>query len=99
MSRNPLTTKKFMNNVLSRIETFTGVGYAFNMKDEDTLVYDLDLGNSYITNNGGKGLFFALVNLNGNTCCEISNQDADCFVTSVVNIIIKCRRECKKCSM
>lgn len=88
--KNQLLTKKFMNEIADAITKNTGIKNSFAMKDGSTLVYDFDLGNSYMTNNGGNSLYFALTDENGSTYSEICSADVRQFIQQVTYVINKC---------
>ena len=90
MKKNELCTKKFMNEIASAIKRETGVRVDFSTKDGDTLVYDVFIGSSYLTNNGGTSLFFALVDNNSRTLQEVTSCNARQFIKQVSYVISTC---------
>ena len=90
MKKNELCTKKFMNEIASAIKRETGIRVDFSTKDGNTLVYDVFIGSSYLTNNGGTSLFFALVDNNCRTLQEVTSCDVRQFIKQVSYVINTC---------
>lgn len=88
---NKFKTKKFMQSVADAISKGTGCKNNFSMKDYDVLIYDFALGCSYLTNQGGNGLYFSIVDSNGNFYGEITSINPEQFIRDVILTVNRCK--------
>lgn len=73
--------------VADKISGQTGVSNKFIGNDNDSLTWDFDIGMSYMKNNAGNGLFFALNNGDGTEICTVSDVNVQEFIRKTVTVI------------
>ena len=86
---NKLNSIKFMQNLANKISEQTGIKNKYVGEVNDSLTFDFKLGKSYMTNNGGKGLHFALVDNSGKEIWKTTKTDIISFIKEVTNQINK----------
>ena len=86
--------KRKLQVVADEITRQTGIDNEFIGEDNDSLTWDFATGVSYMKNNGGKGLYFALNDDNGVEICDIVETDVKEFIRKTVTVIK--RREMSK---
>ena len=83
-SNNPFKDEVKMQKIADVISKRTGYANKFIGCNGDSLEWDFNYGTSYMTNNGGKGIYFALVNDDGKELETILDTDAHRFCERVV---------------
>lgn len=90
MESNKLKTKKFMKEIADAISKGTGIKNSFSRNDYGTLVYDFNIGCTYMTNNGGNSLYMAILDEYGNCYKEIISADVRQFINQAIYFLNKC---------
>lgn len=84
-SSNPFMDEVKLQKIADVISKRTGYANEFIGIDNDSLTWDFAYGVSYMKNNNGKGLYFALNDDIGKELTDILDTDAHRFVDRVVN--------------
>lgn len=83
--KNPFMDRVKLQKIADVITKRTGCANEFIGLDNDSLTWDFAYGVSYMKNNNGKGLYFALNDDKGKELTDILDTDANRFVERVVN--------------
>ena len=92
----------FMNEVnlqkiADAITKATGVKNEYVGYDNESLTWDFACGLSYMKNNMGKGLYFALNESDGKEICTVSDTDTKEFIRKVVTVIKRIQKSRNSC--
>lgn len=73
-----------LRGIANRLTKELGIRNNYIGEDNGSLTFDFNYGVSYMTNNGGKGLFFAINDRLGKEICTISSPGTDDFINKVI---------------
>lgn len=79
----------YLSTIVLNISSKTETQYYYPEIENDLIIYKFDIGNSYMTNNNGKGLYFALVNSNNDKISEIYETYGTKFIKKVSLLILE----------
>lgn len=82
---NPFKDEVKLQKVADVITKRTGYANEFIGSDNDSLTWDFAYGVSYMKNNNGRGLYFALNDDTGKELTDILDTDVNRFIERVVN--------------
>lgn len=77
--------KKLLQSIADEITNKSGVGHTFIGYDNQSLTWDFDYETSYMKNNEGKGLYFAINDSEGRELFDIKTQNKKEFITKVAS--------------
>lgn len=84
-STNKFMDEEFLQKIANVISKRTGYANSYVGYDNDSITWNFAYGVSYMKNNNGKGLYFALNDDTGKELTDILDTDAHRFVERVVN--------------
>lgn len=87
--------KGVLQKIANRISKETGIRNVYAGYYDDSYTWDFNWGNSYFTNNGGNGLYFALVDPQGKDLCVVLETEEDVFVNKVVTCLKRAKNGMK----
>lgn len=83
-SSNKFMDEEFLQKIANVISKKTGCSNNYAGCDNDSLTWDFDCGLSYMKNNNGNGMYFAIVSKYGKEIETILDTDVDRFIERVV---------------
>lgn len=81
--------KRLLQAIADEITNKTGIAHNFIGYDNESLTWDFAFGTSYMKNNCGKGLYFAINDPEGRELFNISTVDLKRFINNVVSELKK----------
>ena len=73
-----------LKGIANKLTKELGIRNHYIGEDNGSLTFDFNYGVSYMNNNGGKGLFFAINDRLGKEICTISSPGTDDFISKVI---------------
>lgn len=84
-NNNPFMNEENLQKIADIISSKTGYANEFIGYDNDSLTWDFSYGVSYMKNNQGKGLYFALNDDTGKELTDILDTDVHRFIERVIS--------------